>query len=360
MSPERLSALHEGWNLAEVSAGAGPEAIASLPESAWLPARVPGTAHGALLAAGRIPDPYYGRNELEVRWVGERAWAWRLRFEGGELAAHEDLVFEGLDTYCTAWLNGQPLLASDNMFVPHRIDVRDRLRPGTNELLLRFDSALECARAVEAVHGKRALWNGDSSRLHARKAQYHFGWDWGPELLTCGPWRAVRRHGWQVRVDDLLCVSEVDLDKGSASVQVSARVEGELSGLSCRFTLRDAEGRCVAELSLPATAAHGRIEVEQARLWWPRGLGEQPLYLLELRVLDGAVVLAEDRRRIGLRRLRLLQQPVAGRRAAAFISRSTAPSCSPAAPTGFPTTTCWSASRPSATASVWRRRRRPT
>jgi len=312
VSPELFSALHEGWQLVEVSADAGPQEIASLPESAWLAACVPGTAHGALLAAGRIPDPFYGRNELEVRWVGERAWAWRLRFEGGEMAMHEELVFEGLDTYCTAWLNGEPLLTSDNMFVPQRVNVRERLRPGANELLLRFDPALARARAVEALHGKRALWNGDSSRLHVRKSQYHFGWDWGPELLTCGPWRAVRRHAWSVRVDELQCVSEIDLERASASLQVSARIEGELSGLDCRFRLRDPDGRCVAELSLPATAAHGRINVEQARLWWPRGLGEQPLYTLELHVLAGVTVLAEDSRRIGLRRLRLLQEPVAG------------------------------------------------
>ncbi len=318
MDPERLSALHEGWTLAEVPAGATPAVIANLPESAWLAASVPGTAHGALLAAGRIPDPFYGCNEADVRWVSERTWVWRLRFQGGELLPNEELVFEGLDTYCTVWLNGELLLASENMFVPQRSKVSEHLRPGMNELLLRFDPALERARAVEAVHGKRPLWNGDSARLHARKAQYHFGWDWGPELITCGPWRPVLRRSGSVRVVDLQCVSEVDIEGGRATVAVSAQLFGGTQGLQCRFTLLDPDGQPVAELNVPASAAHGRIEVDQARLWWPRGMGEQPLYTLHAHVIDGATLLAEDHRRIGLRRLRLLQEPVQGEAGSSF------------------------------------------
>ncbi|RTL44323.1 MAG: hypothetical protein EKK53_07770 [Burkholderiales bacterium] len=103
MTPERLIDLHAGWQLAEAPEGLGGAALAAaISPEAWLPAAVPGTVHGALLAAGRIPDPFYGCNEADVRWVAERRWVWRLAFEAGELAAQEDLVFEGLDTYCTA------------------------------------------------------------------------------------------------------------------------------------------------------------------------------------------------------------------------------------------------------------------
>jgi beta-mannosidase len=278
---------------------------------------VPGPAHGALLAAGRIPDPFYGRNEADVRWVGERRWVWRLAFDAGELAAHEELVFEGLDTYCTVWLNGERLLATDNMFVPHRVDVRERLRPGRNDLLLCFDPPLARAREVEAQHGKRQLWNGDSARLHARKAQYHFGWDWGPELLVSGPWRAVRRHSWSARIDDLQARSDVDVAGRYATLQVSARVTGA-SGHRVAFELLDPEGHAVAEQTAPADSACATLAVADARLWWPNGLGEQPLYTLVARVLDGERVLAEDRCRIGLRTLRLVQAPVEGEAGSSF------------------------------------------
>jgi len=320
VTPERLIDLHDGWQLAEAPEGVEGAALAGLPDEAWLAARVPGTALGALLAAGRVPDPFIGCNETQVRWVGERRWAWRLRFDAGELAAREELVFDGLDTYCTVWLNGVRLFDNDNMFVPRRVDVRAALRPGRNELLLCFEPALARAREVEAVHGKRALWNGDSARLHARKAQYHFGWDWGPELIVSGPWRAVRRHAWSARIDALQCRSRIDGSR--ATLQVTAELVGAVgagAGQRCRFELLDPEGRCVAEASVPASAQAGAtLAIADARLWWPHGLGEQPLYTLVATLLDGARPLAESRRRIGLRTLRLVQEAVDGEAGRSF------------------------------------------
>lgn len=318
MNSQRLTDLHDGWLLAEAPAGLDGAALAALPDDAWLPATVPGTAHGALLAAGRIPDPFYGRNEADVRWVAERRWVWRLGFEAGELAEREELVFEGLDTYCTVWLNGERLLQSDNMFVPRRVDVRSRLKPGRNELLLCFEPALAQARKVEAVHGKRQLWNGDSARLHARKAQYHFGWDWGPELIVSGPWRAVRRHSWSARIDDLQLRSDVDVASRHATLQVAARLVGAGAGQRLAFELLDPEGRSVAAHTVAADAPHALLTLADARLWWPRGLGEQPLYTLVARLLDGERVLAEDSRRTGLRTLRLVQAPVRGEAGTSF------------------------------------------
>ena len=312
MTPDTLTDLHHGWQLAEAPAGADHATLSALPEAAWLPATVPGSAHGALLAAGRIPDPFHGTNEAAVRWVGERAWAWRLHFEVDELATHEDLVFEGLDTYCSVWLNGLPLLDSDNMFVPQRVDVRHRLRRGRNELMLRFDPALARAREQEAALGRRQLWNGDSARLYARKAQYHFGWDWGPELLTCGPWKPVRRHSWEVRIDELQCRTRVDVATKKASVQVRTSLAGAGDGLRIELELLDPQGRRAAQASHAAEAAGATLHVDDARLWWPRGMGEQALYTLVTRVAGPAGVLAEDRRRIGLRTLRLVQEPVQG------------------------------------------------
>jgi beta-mannosidase len=312
MHPDSVIDLCRGWQLADVPPGADGSALAALPDAAWIPATVPGTAHGALLAAGRIPDPFHAMNESAVQWVGERTWAWRLRFEVAALAAHEDLVFDGLDTWCTAWLNGEPLLQSDNMFVPRRVDARALLRVGANELLLRFDPPLARAREREAQHGKRPLWNGDSARLHARKAQYHFGWDWGPVLLASGPWRAVRRHGWEARIVDVDCRPQVDLANGSATLELRTELAGASAALQLEHELLDPEGRVVASASVSATTARATLAVAEPRLWWPVGMGAQPLYTLRTRIVDGTRTLAQDTRRIGLRTLQLVQAPVAG------------------------------------------------
>lgn len=316
MTLERLIDLHEGWQLADAPHGADAASLAAIPAAGWLPAVVPGSAHAALLAAGRVPDPFYGRNEAQLQWIGERTWAWRLDFEVGELAPREELVFEGLDTYCSVWLNGELLLQTDNMFVPQRVDVRDRLRPGRNQLLLRFDPALARAREVEAVHGKRQLWNGDSARLYVRKAQYHFGWDWGPELVVSGPWRPVRRWSGSACILDLHCQAEVDVAAHRAALKVQAAVEG--AGEQLQLELLDAQGRSVASQTVAVAAPHATLDVADAQLWWPRGLGEQPLYTLVARLLGGGRVLAEKRLRTGLRTLRLLQQPVQGEAGSSF------------------------------------------
>ena len=310
--------LHEGWQLAEVPADAAPDAIESLPAARWIAAAVPGSAHGALRAAGRIPDPCFGLHETAVQWVGERTWAWRLHFEVSGLQAHEDLVFEGLDTWCRAWLNGTPLLESDNMFVPQRVDVRARLHLGRNTLLLRFDPPLARAREREARFGRRALWNGDSARLFARKAQYHFGWDWGPVLLASGPWRPVLRHGYGVRIAELECRQQLDLAAARATLQLRTVLAGDADGLQIEHELLGPDGRRVALVSASAAAGVAEMTIDAAQWWWPRGLGGQSLYTLHTRVTDGRCTLAEDRRRIGLRTLRLVQAPVQGEAGLSF------------------------------------------
>ena len=127
--------LSEGWQLKE-RAPARDLAEDFASAEGWIAASVPGTAHEALLAAGRIPDPFYGLNERDVQWVGERDWLYRCAFDltedqAGQAAA---LCFDGLDTIATVWLNGTKLLASDNMFVPLRAPTGGLLRPGRNEI----------------------------------------------------------------------------------------------------------------------------------------------------------------------------------------------------------------------------------
>jgi beta-mannosidase len=159
-------------------------------DAGWLPASVPGTVHQDLLTAGRIPDPFVGLKETQVQWVGERDWLYRCAFVRAERRSADEratLCCNGLDTVATVWLNGQEVLRGDNMFVPYRVPITASLRPGRNELHILFQSALRTGQERERQQGCRTVWNGDPSRVYIRKAQYHWGWDWGPCLLTAGP-----------------------------------------------------------------------------------------------------------------------------------------------------------------------------
>ncbi|MES2933553.1 MAG: glycoside hydrolase family 2 protein [Pseudomonadota bacterium] len=321
--------LATGWQLRAMDAALTPQQNFSAVDG-WLAATVPGTVYQDLLAQGQIPDPWLEMNELQVQWVAERDWLYRTQFtleqdalEKRQEHGQVDLCFDGLDTFATVWLNGVQILVSDNMFVPLRQPVRNLLIAGNNTLCIVFESALRRGRAVEAEHGgKRPLWNGDSSRLFVRKAQYHYGWDWGPVLLTAGPWKPVALQHYSARIDEVDAVVEVAPDLASASVRLRTKVvvaEQKRSGLQLRQRLLDPDGREVVCEAQPLTTENSCTwQLDQPQLWWPAGHGAQALYTLETTLLAGDLKLHSECRKIGLRRLRLIQEPVQGEAGSSF------------------------------------------
>ena len=162
--------------------------------SRWLKATVPGTIHTDLLHNKRIPDPFYRDNETRVQWVSKRDWDYTTTFQYSlnkmGLLSHLTLVFEGLDTYADVYLNNNLILQADNMFRTWKVPVKELLKPGKNTLLVRFHSA---DRIVDSLANAALplVRPCENNRHYARKAQYHFGWDWAPKLTTCGIWRSV-------------------------------------------------------------------------------------------------------------------------------------------------------------------------
>ncbi|MFH1498794.1 MAG: glycoside hydrolase family 2 protein, partial [Verrucomicrobiota bacterium] len=114
--------------------------------AAWLPATVPGCLHTDLIAAGKIPDPFYGTNELDLQWIEDRDWEYRATFNVSSALLREDIVelcADGLDTVATVTLNGKTIATTDNMFIAHRWAVKKHLKSGRNELVIRFRSAMD-------------------------------------------------------------------------------------------------------------------------------------------------------------------------------------------------------------------------
>jgi beta-mannosidase len=172
--------LHSGWQFRRADTGK------------WYPATVPGTIHTDLMAAGLINDPYYGDNEHRVQWVEEAEWEYRCSFNlpGAMQSARQlFLQFDGLDTRANVYLNGVLILQADNMFRQWTVPVKSGVSHTRNILLVRFLSASHIARIRKA---KEPVPYPENERIYIRKAQYQFGWDWGPRLVTAGIWRIVR------------------------------------------------------------------------------------------------------------------------------------------------------------------------
>ena len=178
----------------------------------WLPAEVPGTVHTDLINNGIIEDPFYRDNEKHIQWIDKADWEYELRFQVDEQLAgqkHKQLVFQGLDTWCDITLNGQPLLSTNNMFRTWKADVSGLLSGKENILHLRFRSPIRQSMEEMEKYGLPLPASNDQSEnggmgpnrvsVFSRKAPYHFGWDWGPRLVTSGIWRPIFLEGW----DDL-------------------------------------------------------------------------------------------------------------------------------------------------------------
>ncbi|RDB22567.1 Beta-mannosidase B [Hypsizygus marmoreus] len=306
MSTHRL--LQE-WYFTQVGGGEGTK------EGEWLrTSEFPTSVHVELLKLKRIPDPFVGLHEWDVQWVGESEWAFKSTFTVTQeelRSPNIDLVFDGLDTFAVANLNGKKILEASNQFVSHRVPVKEHLKVGANELTLHFESAFLKGRDIEKQHEKLALWNGDSSRLHVRKAQYNYGWDWGPILMTVGPWKPIYLDTYQNRITDLDVRSQVSeaLDvKLTADFKLSHKGPGFAS-----FILRSPDGSIETSASnIPTDSGNCKVSFEWApgklSLWYPVGYGAQPLYTVEAELADeNGKILDHKTIKVAFRRARVVQ-----------------------------------------------------
>ncbi|PTB64284.1 glycoside hydrolase family 2 protein [Trichoderma citrinoviride] len=311
--------LNQGWTFRQHQG----------PSTEWLPVeKVPTQVHVDLLANKKIPDPFVDLNERAVQWIGYKDWEYQVTFTHEEASsqaenATRDLVFSGLDTFATVYLNGDKILEADNMFVSYRVNVTDRIKAGSEENTLRIVFRSAIVRGEELIEEHAGEHNflvrqTERSRVPVRKAQYNWGWDWGPILMTAGPWKPVALETYVARVDDVWAQSNVSEDLKTVSGFLFARVGGELSPPDDQVSLTlSMDGKTVFQQTVDvASAEDGLVKVpfklEEPKLWYPRGYGSQSRYQLNAKLhrkasdageIDSLVKL------IGFRRTELVQEP---------------------------------------------------
>ncbi len=292
----------------------------------WLPARVPGGVHTDLLAAGRIPDPFAGDNEKRVQWVAESDWEYRQPFVVDADLLNESQVFlvcDGLDTLTEVMLNGQLIASTDNMYRQYRWAVKSWLHAGENELRITFHSPVKYVTDQEKIRTLPGV--GDlkiNGASHLRKAPSHFGWDWGPMLPPIGIWKDIRLEASVARLADVHVRQQHT--RGQVSVSALATVEAQdTSRISDASSLR---------VTMTITAPDGRpqsiegpvdqtlvLPIDRPQLWWPNDFGAQPLYQVEVKLLQADAELDRRIYAIGLRTLELRQQPDEWGRSFTFV-----------------------------------------
>ncbi len=250
------------------------------------PISVPGDVQSALLAAGKMVNPYFGSNETNIQWVGDREWTVRRQFDCDEAVLGKRAVWlrlDAVDTFATVSLNGQVLGETDNRFRRWEYDVKRWLRRGENELTLSFHPAkaraAEIARNYDHHFPMNVMPVADNEfQAYIRKPACHAGWDWGPIQMTVGPCGKV----------ELLAFDDCKIDY----VYSTQRFNDDLTHCDLKVVVEatDPTGR-----SLTVT---NDLAIDHPPLWWPNGAGERKFYEYELTVAGRTL-----RRRIGLRKL---------------------------------------------------------
>ena len=305
--------LSTGWRLREVPREGMP-AHNQLP---WLPAQVPGCVHLDILRAGVIPDPLSRMHERDVAWVDESDWVYETTFTVADPPPPcAYLHFHGLDTLAEIALNGEELGRTECMFIPHEFPVGGRLKAGENVLRVTFQSVRRIGQARQAAWnagGNDTLpghWDNWDERAFVRKAQYQYGWDWGPVLRGCGIWRPVELITVPVAriLDWKHSVEFTDDDK--AVVTVTAEVErapGQ-EDTPLTFTLRVGGKEETITAPVRNGYASAMITIDNPRRWQPNGYGKAVIYKLLMSLADVSSKLDERFAPIGLRTIELIQE----------------------------------------------------
>lgn len=299
--------LNSGWKFREVN------------KTEWLSATVPGCVHTDLIANKKIEDPFYRDNEKRLQWIGKTDWEYQTIFNvSAETLKRQniEIVFQGLDTYANVFLNEKPILDADNMFRTWRVDVKKFLKPGENILRIKFRSPInEILPLMKKLSYELPAVNdqGEKTSPWTRKAPYQFGWDWGPRFVTSGVWKPVNLEIWDnARIEDLQ-IKQNKLSKENADLSAVAEVvsAGENEGVI--EIVNAGAKKTVATKTVKLTKGANKISLDFAiqnpKIWFPVGYGEQPLYTFKAKLNINKKTVDERFRRTGLRTLELRQKP---------------------------------------------------
>jgi beta-mannosidase len=275
-----------------------------------LPADIPGTIHTDLYRNDRIPDPFYGDNEQQLSWVEDQTWVYETTINLPMEVMNSkriNLIFEGLDTYADIYVNNNRERRTDNMFRSWTVSLNEKLHPGDNHVKVVFHPAKEIV-AEKAKELPYFLPSGEAN--FARKAQYHFGWDWGPRFPTVGIWKPVYIEYYDVGKIDNIQLQQKELSGDKAMVQANFSIGLLEPGgyyLNC-YVRETGESQTVILSGYPNDFTFD-IEIKNPKRWNCNGYGEPNLYTIDFQLYQDDKLIDERTERIGLRTAELVQTP---------------------------------------------------
>ena len=311
MKSNNIISLHSDWQFALHSSsikfinGKGTNIV---PEK-YYEANVPGTIHTDLLSNNLIEEPFYSDNEKKLGWIADCDWIYQKEFnfnnnDGGKY----NLVFDGLDTISKIYVNDILVCETNNMFIQYKIDVTDHLLKGSNKLKILFSSPNKFSESEELKYVKLPVAL-KSSRVYIRKAQYSFGWDWGPIFTTSGIWKDVYLEKKEESEIEKFTFNTVSIINDVAEVEIKTIIKNERGNknkLLIKLQFEDSfvekqVNDCKKEETI-------RLNISSPKLWYPNGEGEQILYNLSIQLVDAKEELIDEvSKLVGIRTIELVK-----------------------------------------------------
>ncbi|WP_037575725.1 beta-mannosidase [Sporocytophaga myxococcoides] len=254
----------------------------------WSKASVPGCVHQDLIENGTIQDPFFRLNEFDVQWIENEDWEYRTTFNASKEIINQEkkeLYFKGLDTYADVYLNDSLILSADNMFRSWIVECKN-LKEGDNQLRIVFKSPVKIGQEklnklgfLIPVQNEQAP-KGKQNSVMTRKAAYHYGWDWGPRIVTSGIWQPVYLHAWSKgKIKDVF-LQQKSLSSNIANYTATIEVLSTLEGAGQMDISADGKriGSMKVQLKKGINSVHLDLSIKNPELWWSAGLGKQKLY----------------------------------------------------------------------------------
>lgn len=273
----------------------------------WIDAHVPGSVYYDLLNAGLIEDPFYRDNEDKTLEAAYFDYEYQRNFIITSDVLQQEKVFlccEGLDTISCISINGQEIARTCNMHRTYEFDIKDALKEGKNDIKITFYSPV---KYIEEKYRQKPIWMTDIAMKgfsHLRKAHYMFGWDWGPKVPDMGIWREIYIKASSIaRIDDVY-ITQKHQDK-KVSLDIRVRIDNwSNQELQLEINIACPEEEYIqTAIKTIDYENHVHIDIDNPKLWWPNGYGEQPLYIVEAVVKKEGKIVDNVSYKIGLRTL---------------------------------------------------------
>lgn len=272
----------------------------------WRSASVPGNVYTDLLDHNLIPDPFIKTNEEKVQWVATKNWEYKTTFNISDDELKKEfieLTFEGLDTYAKVYVNNQLLITTNNAFRTYKLNIKEQAKK-VNVLRIAFTNTDK----VETEKEKNNPYKlPEGKRIYTRKAQFQYGWDWGPKLNTSGIWKAVKLKTWNALLFEDVYIKQQKVTSENANFEIEFTIESTSDKSVNIFTVANKQ----SQTNLIAIKKGKHIytisfDIKNPKLWWTHNLGTPHLYQFDFQLIENNLIKDEKSINKGIRTIKLI------------------------------------------------------